>query len=475
MTFNSVTFLLFIAIILPLYWLAASLRRGATVQALMLVTGSFVFYGYGSPWLALLLAASLTVNSVVSKIMLSSDDPRRRQWVGRFGIAVNLAFLFAFKYADFVAGIILPESLYEQVSPVLQSIPLPVGISFYTFQGISLVMDLKRERRDGLESLIVRSKKRGAGFHLHIWLFISFFPQLVAGPIVKAHDFVNQIGRKHFSVADLACAIRYLITGYFLKSVCADNLREITPSLDSVVSPALSSLDLVAQMYVYSFRIFADFAGYSLIAIGLGHLFGYRLPVNFRYPYLAASLTEFWHRWHISLSSWLRDYLYIPLGGSRSGKARTYVNIFLVMFLGGLWHGASWNFAIWGVGHGFLLAFERWRGIGRSPMSGARLWLGRFATFHLVTLLWLPFALHSPGEALAYVSHIAKGVSGVWPRLYFGLACFASPVVLFHLYGLAKEMGHKLPTAVEDLLLGILLAAIVLNSSAPGTFIYFQF
>ena len=275
------------------------------------------------------------------------------------GIAANLSILAFFKYAGLLSRTFLSIDPQQGggVGHFIAMIPLPVGISFFTFQGMSLVADTFGSRNlPQLQQIVHRKASR---HWLHTMLFVSYFPQLVAGPILKAHEFLPQIRQKFFGTINWERCFRPLILGYFLKMVIADNLKDYTYWIEYPYFLEFHSLHLLGMLFGYSMQIFADFAGYSLIAIGIGRLFGYELMTNFNFPYISRSFSEFWRRWHISLSSWLRDYLYVPLGGNRKGRVRTYLNLFLVMFLGGLWHGAAWSYAVWGTTHGLFLAVER--------------------------------------------------------------------------------------------------------------------
>ncbi len=478
-------------------------RRGM-VQIIWLTGASMVFYGYHIPWLVGLLLLSLLVNGWVShRLLQSSYSARQRLIFLIIGLTANLGALGFFKYAGLIAATFLPQPLAENIVPALRAIPLPVGISFYTFQGLSLVVDAYWRRREGMESLIaeVEAPRR---FHTKVWFYISFFPQLVAGPIIKAHDFVNQIGSKTLRDIDWRDATRKLILGFFLKMVIADNLKEITLFIELTEYRRLSGLTHLVMLYAFSFQIFADFAGYSLIAMGLGRLFGYRFPVNFNFPYISRSITEFWRRWHISLSTWLRDYLYIPLGGNRLGSTRTYLNLFIVMFLGGLWHGAAWSYAIWGSAHGLLLAIERMTGFGRSPVlkptesneqstslsSKPHRLLGFafnslkiFLIFNLVSFLWLLFKLPHFPDVIDYVKALAKANLSIPPQFAFIFVLFSLPVVLYHLWGAClhwrqsayRTISRKNYQLIESFCLGLLLFFILTNSGTSGAFIYFQF
>jgi alginate O-acetyltransferase complex protein AlgI len=358
MLFNSWDFLVFMIILVPLYYMP---RVSAGWQLGVLLVASCIFYAWENPWLLALLGASSTLSVYTAQQIAARlrgpaqsmsiakharDYARRWLW---FGVSVNCMTLLVFKYAPLLSSLpprwMLPQSATEYAT----SIPLPVGISFYTFQGISLIVDTWRGDlpTDTTASLAARGVGRLASFR-DATFYLLFFPQLVAGPIVKAHDFLPQIGRKRFRDIDWILVRRAMVTGFFLKMFVADNLAEQTVplALGTAGEMSMGSLNLMSLVYAYSMQIFADFAGYSLIAVGLSALFGYRLAANFNFPYLATSVTDFWRRWHISLSSWLREYLYIPLGGNRLGELRTYANLFIVMFLGGLWHGAAWKYAV---------------------------------------------------------------------------------------------------------------------------------
>jgi alginate O-acetyltransferase complex protein AlgI len=438
-------------------------------------------------------------------------DSKARRWLF-WTVALNLGFLAFFKYAGFFASLLPETPITEALKHWFNGIPLPVGISFYTFQGISLVVDVWRNdiSPNTSEKLAARGRSRLCSIR-DTTFYISFFPQLVAGPIVKAHEFVDQIGAKYFREIDWITVRRGLVTGYFLKIFVADNLAEQTTFLSVggeglATAPALNTLPL---LYGYSLQIFADFAGYSLIAIGLGALFGYKLPPNFNFPYLSTSITEFWRRWHLSLSSWLRDYLYFPLGGNRKGNGRTYFNLFLVMFLGGLWHGAAWKFALWGSLHGIFLALER---LGGSVLRKNGVSVNRkqgkdpgtmtdpcpsllpkhraaetlkhlfhwFLTFHLVTLLWLTFMMPDMASIVAFFRGLVNGKTDFSGPPIFSLVFYGSAVVLYHAWGWLREhrehfTSHLARSPLEPALHGLMVFLILTNPGAPRGFIYFQF
>lgn len=496
MHFTSWTFAVFLPLVLLLHYAG----RSAVWQVGLLTVASFVFYGWNAPWLTVLLAASTTINAEAARRMLNpSITQGRRRALLTGALLFNLGALATFKYGKLVGPLILPASLWERWGPGIQEIPLPIGISFYTFQGISLVVDVYRAGPGGFQGLTATHGFRELlAFHGRVWFFKAFFPQLIAGPIVKAGEFLYQIGAKRLGDVDWSGALRRLIAGFFFKMVVADNLMEATSSLRYPLFITLPKVSLVALLYGYSFAIFADFCGYSLIAMGLAKLFGYELPPNFNYPYLSRSITEFWRRWHLSLSSWLREYLYIPLGGNRHGEARTYLNLFLVMFLGGLWHGVAWSFAVWGTAHGLLLALERF--VGRRPKArtatatptGAHAaepaWtplavLQVLLTFTCVSGLWLLFKLTDFHHVLIYLRCLVQNPMGAQPQTLYAIGLFSIPVVAHHLWGALPQARQQCldrigPTGwarLTALAYAAMLLAIAINNGAPGDFVYFQF
>jgi alginate O-acetyltransferase complex protein AlgI len=493
MLFNSWTFFVFLVLTFGVYhFFPWPNRWRMACQIGLLTIASYVFYAWHTPWLVVILAASTWINAYVTlKLVQSQSNPQsRKNWVA-FAILANLVVLAFFKYASLLVKSLLPGSWWSQWGFDFSQIPLPVGISFFTFQGISLVVDIYRSNGRGIEGLRPpQSRKEEGKLVVEVAFFKAFFPQLVAGPIVKAHEFMHQIGGKFLSAVDWENAIKNLIMGYFFKMVVADNLKEVTASLAYPAFVGMPGINLLFLLYGYSFQIFADFAGYSLIAIGLARLFGYQLPVNFNFPYISASITEFWRRWHISLSTWLKEYLYIPLGGNRKGAARTYVNLIIVMLLGGLWHGAAWSYMVWGGAHGLFLAIERlWVSrFGGRMRTGWWSGLVRVAqvvfTFHLVSLLWLLFQLPKFDQAVLFCREILAWKSGFLPQPLYVLIIFGSPVVLYHLWALVRprlegaggsRLQNGLLSFLTDLSYAVMLVLILTNSGSPGEFIYFQF
>jgi alginate O-acetyltransferase complex protein AlgI len=468
MLFNSWAFILLLSVTFAVYYIPV-LRK---IQVLLLIISSLVFYAYGQPELLSLLLSSAAINIVTSYLIVNGTIARRRLYA-TLGVVLNLGILSYFKYAPLLAHTFMDTS--EGVGHYLTLIPLPIGISFYTFEGISLLIDVySNKHKDTLaidKSFVQHTTKT--------LFFISFFPHLIAGPILKAYEFYPQIGSKLFRNINWNYAFKKLTVGYFLKMVVADNLANFTFWMAAPYFQVKSSVSLVAMLLGYSFQIFADFAGYSLIALGLAKLFGYDLLDNFNFPYISTSFSEFWRRWHISLSTFLKEYLYIPLGGNRKSKFRTYFNLTITMVLGGLWHGAAWSYAIWGAFHGLALAIERLI----DQTFGIKI-TGRFGllckgimVFSFVTLAWLLFRLPF-NEVIAYLRAIGTNVH--LPNDYASILCimlYAAPVVLYHLVYLVPD-DWKIRGVINKyqyIAYGIMLFMIAVNSGPSGSFIYFQF
>jgi alginate O-acetyltransferase complex protein AlgI len=473
MLFNSLEFLVLLTATFFLYYLPL---LGA-FQIHILLLSSILFYGWSQPSLTLLLLLSILINAVSSHRVFYGAEKHRLGWA-TLGVSVNLGILLFFKYTGMIYRTLYTATpATGSIGDFLLHLPLPVGISFFTFQGISLVVDTYRTRN--ARSQDFQLSPRFSRHLLTISFFKAFFPQLVSGPIVKAKEFLPQIGKKELAGIDWNRCIKSLILGFFLKSVIADQLKDQTYWITPSYFQNCSSLTLLALLIGYSMQIFADFAGYSLIAIGTARLFGYELPRNFHWPYLSRSFSEFWNRWHISLSSWLKQYLYIPLGGNRHGSGRTYLNLIIVMFLGGLWHGAAWSYAVWGLWHGVLLAGERLLGgnAPKGPYSNLEALIRTILVFSLVSLGWLLFRLPNFGEAVLYVKCLITNLHREnQSMLIFATCLFSLPVVGLHLTALWKERrGRNLPDWVENFGYAVMLFFIVSNSGAPGEFIYFQF
>jgi len=469
MLFNSIAFVYLLVTALVLFYALKSW------QTLILVVSSFVFYAFNSPKLLVLLICSVLINILVSHQVVHSDG--NKKLIATIGVILNLLILIFFKYSPLIGGTFFPEA--SSVGEFLITIPLPIGISFFTFQGISLVIDTyKGSQLEDYRSLVPKSLRKHA---LDTTLFISFFPQLVAGPIVKSKDFIPQIKTKTIADINRVKCFKDIVTGYFLKMVVADNLSDFTLYMTYPYFETKSGVELLVMLFGYSMQIFADFAGYSLIAIGIAGLFGYNLRDNFMFPYISGSFSEFWRRWHISLSSFLKEYLYFPLGGNRKGRLRTYVNLFLTMLLGGLWHGAAWSYAVWGAYHGAALGIERLMKdrFGEISNGFARLLKG-ILVFGVVTIGWLLFKLPDFGHVILYVQSIFENfgytIALVDYRNIFLILLYSSPVILYHLYYSirAKNNWHSLRN-YEFVAYGIMMFLVLTNSGSADGFIYFQF
>jgi len=468
MLFNSFVFIALLVVTLFLYYLPAFSR----FQVQVLIISSLVFYAYEAPALLLLLLSSAAIN-ILTSYGVAYGKPEARKTYATVGITLNLLILAVFKYSPLFATTFLDTN--TGFGQFLILMPLPIGISFYTFEGISLLVDVYADKHHD-KILVDRSLQKHFSKTL---FFVSFFPHLIAGPILKAYEFYPQIKQKSIKDIDTITAFKNLVTGYFLKMVIADNLSVLTQKLAFPYLKTCSSAELVAMLFGYSFQIFADFAGYSLIAVGLAKLFGYDIMQNFNFPYISGSISEFWRRWHISLSSFLKEYLYIPLGGNRKGKIRTYLNLLITMVLGGIWHGAAWSYGVWGLCHGLLLGIERFWNDSFQP--GKTKLLARtikgFTVFIIVSVLWLLFKLPFV-QVIEYFktvglnTNVSVNTDGIGMILIYSL-----PVIIYHaIYLLKQNAGfNNWLSRYSYIGYGFLMAMIALNSGPKGTFIYFQF
>jgi alginate O-acetyltransferase complex protein AlgI len=470
MLFNSFPFIFLVLITLILFYN----KRLLKYQTHILIVSSFVFYAYGQPYLLLLLFISASINAIMSYMVYFENNPKKKKFYAIGGVGLNLGILAFFKYSPFFGKIMEDLGLLNSVSEFLVIIPLPVGISFYTFQGISLIVDLYRSNHQS-ECPLFKVNRNFKKHFLDTIFFKSFFPQLIAGPIVKAYQFYPQIHTKYFKDVHFESVFKILVLGYFLKMVIADNLKDQTFWMTYPYFESYSSLTLVGLLFGYSIQIFSDFAGYSLIAIGIAKLYGYDLPTNFNFPYISKSFSEFWTRWHISLSTWLKEYLYIPLGGNRKGAIRTYFNLSIVMLLGGLWHGAAWSYIVWGGYHGTLLVIERFfSSYIKLPSNLLINSLKIFIVFWLVTVGWLLFKLPEFDQALLYLQAIISNTGnhnkGVLMMIFF----YSFPVVVYYVNYLVS-IKHNKNYLDNSIVYALLLFFIITNSGSSGEFIYFQF
>lgn len=463
------------AVLLALTFVAAALLRGRAVTYAVLAA-SVIFYGWWNPVYLWLLLAVIVLSWGGALIV----DRWRSRLVLGLVVVGELSLLLYFKYAGFIVHNVraISEWLGSPSALAEPSVLLPAGISFMTFQGVAYVVDVYRGQLPPVRSFV------------DIALFKSFFPQLVAGPIERGPHLLPQLKRLESGFlehAPLARATFMIMKGVVLKFVIADNMATIVNGMYGNVAGS-SPLDVALGVYAFSIQIYCDFYGYTMIALGSALLFGVDLINNFQHPYLATSIQEFWRRWHISLSLWFRDYLYIPLGGSRVPLARHLINLLIVMFAVGLWHGANWTFVVWGAIHGGLLALHvLWR-----RAAGALPWrlpaavtaaLGWFVTIHLVTLAWIPFRapdLQTPwlilgklGEWVAAPTAFASAVYGLPFYLWLAVA-FAALEVLDAAVDLEGQFA-RVPSAVQAAILFGMCLTTYLGPLTDVAFLYFQF
>jgi alginate O-acetyltransferase complex protein AlgI len=439
---------------------------------LFVVFMSYAFYGWCNPWFMVILFSSTVLNYVCGRIIgVPGAGRSRRVATLAVAVALDLAMLGFFKYFMFFTEGLnsLVEAFGRQALPVLR-VTLPIGISFYTFQAISYVVDIYRGDAKPARSLIDYA------------CFIAMFPHSIAGPIVRYHTIAEQlVGREH-TLERFSSGVAIFVLGLAKKILLADAMGEIADAAFGAASPA--AVDAWFGATAYAFQIYFDFAGYSDMAVGLARLLGFELMKNFDAPYRADSITDFWRRWHVSLSTFLRDYLYIPLGGNRKGPLRTYVNLAVVMLLGGLWHGAKWNFVAWGGYHGLLLGYERWR--GKTSLYSRLPRMARIAvTFVLMLFSWVLFraeSLTAAGQYLAAMFGLRPaGSAGMLlagemytpKNLVFLAICgilVLQPVQAFD--WARKPLGWLGAAAVLSL---FALALAMMSTQVLTPFLYFQF
>jgi D-alanyl-lipoteichoic acid acyltransferase DltB (MBOAT superfamily) len=482
MLYNSLTYLVFFTTVLVLYWALPTHRA----RLGLLLAASWLFYAAWYPIYLLLLIAVTAVNYAAALAVAANVEqrPRLARRIVAAIVVADLGNLAFFKYANFFleSGAGVAHTLGSAWQPPHVEVVLPLGISFYTFQKIAYVVDVYRGNAP-----VIRNPLKMA-------LFGAFFPQLIAGPIVRPNEFIPQLASlRRFDRARFLHGLDLVAVGLVKKVLVAD---QVSPFVDQVFATphAFGAGTLLFAVYAYSAQIYCDFSGYTDIGRGCAYLLGFHLPRNFESPYLSVNLTEFWRRWHMTLSQWLRDYLYIPLGGNRRGRLRTYWNLFVTMALGGLWHGASWNFVIWGMLHGAGLSATRYahEALGVAPdlpLVGGRAYriASILVTFHFVAFAWIFFRAASFADAFAVIEGIARApwfaahdfatFGGL--RLRLGGAALLALAAVHVLATIAARAGlQRTPlwrTARPLGYFAVVVACLLLASRGAQQFIYFQF
>jgi alginate O-acetyltransferase complex protein AlgI len=474
MLFCSPQFCLFFAVVFSVYWLTPWHKA----RVLWLLAASYFFYACWNPWLALLIASSTLLDYLIALRMEASPSPRWRRALLLTSLCANLGLLTYFKYANFFLDSLRQSAAAFGIPfavPTL-SVILPIGISFYTFEAINYVVE------------VYRGKVRAERDLTHFMLFILFFPHLVAGPIVRARDFLPLVGRrKHWSWLRAHAGVLLILLGVVKKLAIADRMElYVKPVFDA--PGAFDTFALWQAALAFALQVYCDFSGYSDMALGLAHLFGYHLAINFNMPYLARNMSEFWRRWHISLSTWIRDYVFIPMGGSRVGKWRTWRNLLITMTLAGLWHGATWGYVVFGLVQGVMLvvhsAFRRWcegrpaLGAALQSAPGTALRVAfTFTCFVYSLVIFRAPSLESAGMMLARM--LAPCAGAGLPFYPHGLWLTVAVVAVGHWLGSGQRwraLLERVPVPLRGLGYGMgLTLALLLAPFASKAFIYFQF
>lgn len=464
MVFSSLIFLwMFLPIVLFTYFISKESYRNA-----LLLIVSLLFYAWGEPVYVLVMAVSILLNFYCGK-KIGSDNERTSKIFLFGGITVNLMLLGIFKYYGFAVENI--NAIFG-LDLVDRKLALPIGISFYTFQSISYLVDIKRGLNKPQDNIV----KMG--------LFISFFPQLIAGPILKYHEFAPQMDSRKVTLEGFnQGAIRFL-QGLGKKIIIANVMAKIADDIFALGIDDVSTVTAWIGIIAYTFQIYFDFSGYSEMAIGLGKMFGFNIPENFKYPYIATSIKDFWRRWHISLSTWFKEYLYIPLGGNRGGDFKTYRNLIIVFFCTGLWHGASWSFVIWGLFHGFFLVLERIINLEKILRFKVLQWIYAMT---VVIVGWVFFRVEDIKMAFAYLGRmfIPYKIDEYSEYLTREFVIFVTLAIVFS--GFVSELYKKIPlkdtvknnivSTAKPAFLAITAwyTIIMLASNTYNPFIYFRF
>ncbi|WP_424244260.1 alginate O-acetyltransferase complex protein AlgI [Elusimicrobium posterum] len=463
MVFSSLTFLwIFLPVTLLVYFISRERFRN-----IILLAASMFFYAWGEPFYVLIMLASILFN-FFSGFGIANKNKTRSKFFLTLGIIGNLSLLSYYKYADFfVANLnaVLPLNL---PSP---EVVLPIGISFYTFQSISYLVDIYRKEVSPQKNVV----KMG--------LYIALFPPLIAGPIVKYHDINRQIDSRSVTLNKFNMGVGLFIIGLTKKVLIANVAAKTADTVFALNMAQYGTVSAWIGILAYTLQIYFDFSGYSDMAIGLSKMFGFDIKQNFNYPYISQSIKEFWRRWHISLSTWFKEYLYIPLGGNRRGAVRTYVNLLIVFFATGLWHGASWNFVVWGMYHGLFLVLERLLPIEKKLRFG---FIRNFYAVFVVVVGWVFFRAENLTQAVLYLKKMFLFEKGTEGMLYLTNELLLTFIIgfiacgfiqKFHSYVLKNRVYRRFFSLLRPVFLSVFLfiCILYLSNNTYNPFIYFRF
>ena len=474
MLFNSFIFFIFLLIVLPIFYLLPSKKY----KNFFLVISSYTFYGYWDWRFCVLLFISTLIDYFVGRKIFTLNNPQIRKKILFISLISNLGILFTFKYFNFFISSF--ESLTKTFGGNLDflhlNIILPVGISFYTFQTLSYTIDIYRKKIEPTSNFI------------DFALFVSFFPQLVAGPIERAKSLLPQLSKKMSPTRQqIKTGITLIVIGLFKKVMIGDTCGKFVDHIFGNID-LYQSIELLSALILFSIQIYADFSGYSSIARGTAKLLGIDLIRNFNQPYLSRNITEFWRRWHISLSMWLKDYLYITLGGNKKGTSRTYINLYITMLLGGLWHGASWNFVVWGGLHGFYLSLHKLF-LGNNKINNSNIIkvtikdiVNIFSTYILVLFTWLFFRSTSWESTVQFINKIIYWESSEYYFLFISIVfTYLFITILIDIFEY-RTNSHSFILKINSnaIISGILLGLFLITfmymlQSNSMPFLYFQF
>jgi D-alanyl-lipoteichoic acid acyltransferase DltB (MBOAT superfamily) len=474
MAFNSYTFFIFFAVVLALHYSRLSWQN----KKINLLISSYIFYAAWHPPFVILLLFCTIVDWFAARGVAAAESTVRRRFFLFVSLTVNLGMLGFFKYADFMLDnfVSLMNMLKIQYNAPQMDIILPLGISFFTFQSITYTFD------------IYRRKSRPWPSFLDFALFVTFFPKLVIGPITRAFDFLPQcLNPVKADASKISWGFFLLLLGLFEKIILADGLLAPVADLLFLKTGIPDTLSAWTGSMAFTGQIFFDFAGYSTCAIGVALCLGFDLPQNFKYPYAAVGFSDFWRRWHISLSTWLRDYLYISLGGNKKGNIRTYINLMLTMLIGGLWHGASWTFIAWGGLHGLYLVIERFlKNIAPASNIWSKLYVQVFfalLTFIAVSFAWVFFRASSFDQAFTIIKSMLRvhiGQPTINIEFFYVLLTFGIMLVILISHWTMRDKSlqmvvENVPWWFRSMIMAVMLIAIVTCSGEDRAFIYFQF